>query len=72
MADYPNSNIQSGDGVSGRGILIAIFVILAVIIGLALLGSGPTPIDPSAIGVEGEAAAPASTEGAITAPAPTE
>lgn len=70
MADYPNTNIQRSDGVSGRGILISILVILAVLVGLAILGSNPAQVDPSGIGATSEQA-PAAVE-SITAPVPTE
>jgi len=44
MSDYPNTNspnhnLHRGDGVSGRGVLIALLVLLGVIILLAVVGS---------------------------------
>ena len=39
MSDYPNPNLHRGDGVSGRGLLIAFGVIVAIIAILALVGS---------------------------------
>ncbi|MEO0400964.1 MAG: hypothetical protein AAF214_01175 [Pseudomonadota bacterium] len=39
MSDYPNPNLHRGDGVSGRGLLIAFAVIVGFIALLALLGS---------------------------------
>ena len=39
MSDYPNPNIHRGDGTSGRGLLIAFAVIVAVVALLALVGS---------------------------------
>lgn len=39
MSDYPNPNIQRGDGVSGKGILVALLVILGIIALLAIVGS---------------------------------
>ncbi len=70
MADYPNTNIHRSDGVSGRGILISILVILAVLIGLAILGSNPGQVDPSGASATSEEA-PAAVE-TTPAPVPTE
>jgi len=39
MSDYPNPNLHRGDGTSGRGLLIAFAVIVAVVALLALVGS---------------------------------
>lgn len=39
MSDYPNPNIHRGDGVSGRGILVAFGIVVALIAILALVGS---------------------------------
>lgn len=55
MSDYPNpnspnQNLHRGDGVSGRGVLIALLVLLAVIVLLAIVGS---------IGGAGDGTAPA-------------
>ncbi|MEP6066574.1 MAG: hypothetical protein ABJ246_12095 [Paracoccaceae bacterium] len=66
MADYPNTDIQRSDGVSGRGILISILVILAVLVGLAILGSNPAQVDPTGISSTSEQA-PAAVD---TTPAP--
>lgn len=42
MSDYPNHNpnLHRADGVSGRGILIALGVVVLVVAILAALGSG--------------------------------
>ena len=39
MSDYPNPNIHRGDGVSTRGILTALGIVLAIIVLLAVVGS---------------------------------
>ena len=39
MSDYPNPNIHRGDGVSGRGILVAVAIVAAIILLLAVVGS---------------------------------
>ncbi|WP_299285703.1 hypothetical protein [uncultured Tateyamaria sp.] len=39
MSDYPNPNLHRGDGVSGRGLLIAFALIVGVVAILALVGS---------------------------------
>ena len=39
MSDYPNPNIHRGDNVSGRGILVAFGIVLAIIMLLAFVGS---------------------------------
>ncbi|WP_299628218.1 hypothetical protein [uncultured Tateyamaria sp.] len=56
MSDYPNPNapnhnLHRGDGVSGRGVLIALLVLLAVIVLIAIVGS---------IGGAGDGTAPTS------------
>ena len=43
MSDYPNPNLHRGDGVSGRGLLIAFGVIVAIIAILALVGTSSVP-----------------------------
>ncbi|WP_299144805.1 hypothetical protein [uncultured Tateyamaria sp.] len=43
MSDYPNPNLHRGDGVSGRGLLIAFGVIVAFIAILALVGASGGP-----------------------------
>ena len=70
MADYPNTNIQRSDGVSGRGILISILVILAVLVGLAILGSNSAQVDPAGASSTSEQV-PAVVD-STTAPVPTE
>lgn len=39
MSDHTNSNIHRGDATSGRGLLIAFALIVAVVAILALVGS---------------------------------
>ena len=39
MSDYPNPNIHRGDATSGRGLLIAFAVIVAIVVLLALVGT---------------------------------
>lgn len=39
MSDYPDPNIHRGDSTSGRGLLIAFAIIVAVVALLALVGS---------------------------------
>lgn len=58
MADYTTHN----DGVSGRGIFIALLVIGAFVFLLAVLGTGTVPTDPDG------AAQPAAIESAPAAP----
>ncbi len=54
MSDYPNTNVHRGDGVSARGLLVAVAIIVAIIGLLAFAGS---------MGEQGEGAA---TQDAIT------
>jgi len=58
MSDYPNPNLHRGDGTSGRGLLIAFAVIVAVVALLALVGS-----------IGGGEGSEAGGENAITPPA---
>ncbi|WP_300031803.1 hypothetical protein [uncultured Roseobacter sp.] len=44
MADYTTHS----DGISGKGILIALGVIGAFVVLLAVLGTGTVPVDPDA------------------------
>ncbi|MFK7881339.1 hypothetical protein [Roseobacter sp.] len=62
MADYTTHS----DGVSGKGIFIALLVIGAFVFLLAVLGTGTVPTDPDAA-AEPAAVAPAAP--ADTAPA---
>lgn len=62
MADYTTHN---NDGVSGKGIFIALVVIGAFVFLLAVLGTGTVPTDPDG------ATAPAAIETAPAAPAET-
>jgi hypothetical protein len=51
MSDYPNPNLHRSDGVSAKGILITLGVILAVFALLAALGAGTrgsAPVLPAA------------------------
>ncbi len=61
MSDYPNPNIHRGDGVSGKAILIAILAIGAIVLLLALVGSGTgtVPVEGGAVAPEAAPAAPA-------------
>jgi hypothetical protein len=43
MADYPNPNIHRGQGVSGRGLLIAGIVLLLAIFALSFIGTSTVP-----------------------------
>ncbi|MDW3183838.1 MULTISPECIES: hypothetical protein [unclassified Roseobacter] len=61
MADYTTHN----DGVSGKGIFIALVVIGAFVFLLAVLGTSTVPTDPDG------AADPAAIETAPAAPADT-
>lgn len=64
MSEFTNRDIHRGDGVSTRGILISIAVILFVIVGLATLGGGGgAPADPAAL-----ESAPAAEPAPATAP----
>jgi hypothetical protein len=40
MSDYPNPNLHRGDGVSARGLLIGLGVIVAILVLLVLAGGG--------------------------------
>jgi hypothetical protein len=63
MADYPNPNIHRGQGISGRGLLIA-GVVLAIF-ALSFIGTSTVPAS------DGLGEQPAVTEPAIqTAPVP--
>ncbi|WP_298842710.1 hypothetical protein [uncultured Roseobacter sp.] len=64
MADYTTHS----DGISGKGILIALVVIGAFVVLLAALGTGTVPVDPDATdGTATIQTAPADPE--ATAPA---
>ncbi|MEL6619716.1 MAG: hypothetical protein AAFP16_12620 [Pseudomonadota bacterium] len=39
MSDYPNPNLHRGDGVSARGLLIALAIIVAIVALLAIAGA---------------------------------
>ncbi len=65
MSDYSTHN----EGVGGRGILIALLVIVAFIVGLAMLGTASAPPDGTAPAAAIETA-PAT--GSETAPVITE
>ena len=66
MSDYPNPNIHRGDGVSGRGLLIALLVIVGFVVLLAIFGGGGDA--PTTTGTP----LPAETAPATTAPVATE
>lgn len=67
MSDHSNTQIHRSDGTSGRGLLIAFGVIVAVIVLLALVGSftggegtaGDTAITPPAEGIVAPSIEPA-------------
>lgn len=61
MSDYPNTNVHRGDGVSARGLLVAVAIIVAIIALLSLVGGAGE-------GVEGAATQDAITP-ALEAPA---
>lgn len=65
MADYTTHN----DGISGKGIFIALLVIGAFVFLLAMLGTGTVPSDGGAGGepavIETTPAAPAETAPAV-------
>ena len=42
MSDYPNPNIHRSDGISARGLLITLGVVLFIFVLLAALGSSTT------------------------------
>lgn len=42
MSDYPNPNLHRSDGISARGLLIALGVVLFIFVVLAALGSSST------------------------------
>lgn len=66
MSDYTNSNVSRSEGVSAKGLLIAVLVLVALIFGLSLIGGG-------ADGPEGAETAPAAAiDAAPAAPAVTE
>ena len=58
MSEFTNRDVHRGDGVSGRGLLIGVLVVLVLIIGLAIIGSNSTPGDPAA-SVDGASSTPA-------------
>jgi len=43
MSDYPHTNINRGNGVSGRGLLAAAGVIIFAVVVLAILGANNAP-----------------------------
>ncbi|MEL6450834.1 MAG: hypothetical protein AAFQ19_06205 [Pseudomonadota bacterium] len=49
MSDYPNPNLHRSDGVSGRGLLIALGVIVAIIALLAVVGTSTAPTGDGAV-----------------------
>lgn len=59
MSDYPNPNLHRSDGVSAKGILITLGVILAVFALLAALGAGTRGGDPVLPAATDDAAATA-------------
>ncbi|MEM6372514.1 MAG: hypothetical protein AAF727_07015 [Pseudomonadota bacterium] len=72
MSDHTHTNINRSDGTSGRGLLIAFAVIVAIVALIAVLGSfggsdGTTPAD-AITPAEDTLIAPVPE----TAPAPTE
>ncbi|MFL4471675.1 hypothetical protein ACERZ8_18000 [Tateyamaria armeniaca] len=72
MSDHTNHTIHRSDGTSGRGLLIAFAIIVAVVALLALVGSFA-----GGDGTPGESAITPAGEGAVaptleTAPVPTE
>ncbi|SPH20780.1 hypothetical protein ASD8599_01521 [Ascidiaceihabitans donghaensis] len=57
MSDYTNSNISRSEGISAKGLLVAVLVLAAFIFVLSFIGSSTVP--------EGEeGAAPATLESA--------
>ena len=48
MSDYPNPNIHRGEGVTGRGLLIAFGIIVAIIAILAIVGTSNPPAEGTA------------------------
>lgn len=66
MSDHSNPNLHRGDGVSGRGVLIALLVIVGIIALLAMAGSMGSDADGTA--PAGDVISPA----AESAPIPTE
>lgn len=72
MSDHTNHNIHRSDGTSGRGLLIAFALIVAVVVLLALIGSfagGDGSAGDSAITPAGDSVVAPTLE---TAPVPTE
>ena len=62
MSDYTNPNIHRGSAITGRGLLIAVAVLVAFIFLLAYLGASSVPAtDENGLPVSG-----ASSESAIT------
>ncbi len=59
MSDYPNPNIHRSDGISTRGLLITLGLILFVFVLLAALGSSSTSDGTPRAVLPGDAAAPA-------------
>ncbi len=43
MADHPNPNIHRGQGISGRGLLIAGVVLVLAIFALSFFGTSTVP-----------------------------
>lgn len=43
MSDYTNPNLHRGSGVTGRGLLIAVAVLVALVFALAYLGASTVP-----------------------------
>ncbi|WP_299729301.1 hypothetical protein [uncultured Tateyamaria sp.] len=74
MSDHTNSNIHRGDAASGKGLLIAFALIVAVVVILALVGSFAGGGD----GTAGDSAITPAGEGIVApaleqpAPVPTE
>ena len=62
MSDYSNPNINRGQGITGRGLLIAVAVLVAFVFALAYLGASSVP--------EGSAGGELGSDGVITPAVP--
>ncbi|WP_390913900.1 hypothetical protein [Pseudosulfitobacter sp. SM2401] len=69
MSDYTNPNIHRGQGITGRGLLIAVAVLVAFIFALAYLGASTVPEGSLESGATG---AELGADGVITPAAPVE
>ena len=58
MSDYSNPNIHRGQGISGRGLFIAVIVLVAFVFALAYLGASSVP--------EGQTGGELGADGVIT------